>query len=179
MGAYTPNTLTAEAARTASEENTERTKLQTAINTMTSANFPAGSNGQIPNAALANGDSVFVVKLKYDRGDVGINHTNATDSLDEIPMPRACTVTAVKAETYDVGAVHAATAQVDVFNRTSGATILSSPITLEAVHTTYSGTVSASSVAANDILSLRIITDGTGHLDGVTVSIECQVAHVA
>lgn len=177
MGTYTQATFSSGAAITAAGINGEFAKVATAINTLDSTNFDGST--AVPNGDLANPNAYFTLQMGTSWAAAAVDTTvpvSQTDLLiDQIPIPCACTLVGIDVTSHDI----TATASVDVWY--SGATVLSGgPITLAADDTNYShSSFTKTSYAANDLISLRATTDGTGLIYLVRMVLLFKAAHVA
>jgi hypothetical protein len=87
-------------------------------------------------------------------------------------VPYACTLDSVKVVALVVGKT-GGDPTIDVFNQTSGETVLSAPITYATALYTGTGAVSAAAIAAGDTLTLRYVlaADADCYLTGVKVTL--------
>ena len=142
----------------ASDYNTLVDDIKTAFNSLSSGNFASGCN--IPNVALANDEFEYTLELGDD--SVSSGQTIGTQRDYVIVPVDSSTLTAVKV--FCESRTGSANPTVDIYKESSGASVLSGAVTLAADATVYSATISASSFSADDVLSLRVTTDGTGSI---------------
>ena len=155
MGQFTPTAFTAGGTDLVDKLNTNFTAVATAHNAHATGDFGAAS---VPLTALAGSyytwtaDLTPCVMTGTTTGCLVENTLNTT-ILASYPCPRTATLTAVKGI---ANAVSSANATFDVFK--NGTTVLSAPKALAAADTVYSGTVSVTTAAANDVFTLRCVT---------------------
>jgi hypothetical protein len=141
------------------------------------------------NDAAAHSVALYnqLVKLKatldatYDYQVIGLEKAAAAGGAGgvantvvqaNVTIPYACTLDSVKVVARVVGKT-GGDPTIDVFNQTSGETVLSAPITYATALYTGTGAVAAPAIAAGDTLTLRYVlaADAGCTLEGVKVSL--------
>jgi hypothetical protein len=165
MGVYTPASFADNEIPTPTKLNAEFTKIATAVNAITSAANIAADG--IAVAALANDAYDYAISMEHE-GEAAATHL-ITEVVKSAPIMRAADkIVAVSV----VATAVTGSPTVDVYSVTTGATVLSAPMTLVTANVAVAGTVALTTARSlNEVLTMRIVADVSNKATDIRVTI--------